>query len=93
MFKSLVAAMILASGLTLGAAPASAHDWGDRDDEGYSQGQDYDRRPDPRMWDRHGHEGPHWGAVQYDNGWRWRPHRHHHWRDWERDQDDEADPS
>lgn len=94
MFKSLVAATILTSGLALGAAPASAHDWGEGNNWGYSQDEEYARRPNPREWEHDGYGGPHWGRVQFEDGWGWRPHRHRHdWGDRERYDVYEGDPS
>ncbi|WP_374545963.1 hypothetical protein [Rhodoblastus sp.] len=92
MFKSLVAASILASGLilgpVLGVAPASAQDWGDRYDRGYSQNDQYDRGPDQPGWRRYGDDDRRWNRYENADRWGWdqpRPHWRHRWHDWDRE--------
>ena len=73
MFRSLVTALVLASGLALSGAPASAQDWGQHDGWGGDRGA-FDERggwdQNPRRWDGDGYVHPHWSHFR-DEDERW----------------------
>jgi hypothetical protein len=99
MFRALVTATLLAAGLVLSAAPASAQYWGDQSasdrDPSERQGWDQDQG-EHHNWERERNAAARWGRVDgEEESWgdeRGHHGRRHHWRegeDWGRDGHDD----